>query len=59
MDADFSTWPAQKEFNPDDKTALFGADGYTPEKDVLGARMQVDVNAGTRVDQLTIFILLT
>jgi hypothetical protein len=51
----FSNWPAQKEFNPDDKTALFGADGYTPDKDVLRARMQVDANASTRIDQLTIF----
>ena len=53
----FSNWPAQKEFNPGDKTALFGADGYTPDKDVLRARMQVDVNAGTRVDQLTIYFV--
>ena len=53
----FSNWPAQKEFNPDDKTALFGADGYTPDKDVLRARMQVDVKAGTRVDQLTIYFV--
>ena len=53
----FSNWPAQKEFNPDDKTALFGADGYTADKDVLRARMQVDVNAGTRVDQLTIYFV--
>jgi hypothetical protein len=51
----FSNWPAQKEFNPDDKTALFGADGYTPDKDVLRARMQVDPKRPIRVDQLTIF----
>jgi hypothetical protein len=51
----FSNWPAQKEFNPDDKTALFGADGYTPDKDVLRARMQGDSKRPTRIDQLTIF----
>lgn len=51
----FSNWPAQKEFNPDDKTALFGADGYTPDKDVLRARMEVDSKRSMRIDQLTIF----
>ena len=51
----FSTWPAQKEFNPDDKTALFGSDGYTPDKDVLRARMEVDSKRPMRIDQLTIF----
>ena len=53
----FSTWAAQKEFDPNDKTALFGADGYTPDKDVLRAPMKVDVNGGTRVDQLTIYFI--
>jgi hypothetical protein len=38
-----STWPAQKNFNPDDKTAVFGAYGYTPEKDVVRAPMKLDV----------------
>ena len=51
----FSNWPAQKEFNPDDKTALFGADGYTPDKDVLRARMEVDSKRPMRIDQMTIF----
>ncbi len=51
----FSNWPAQNEFNPDDKTALFGADGYTPDKDVLRARMEVDSKRPMRIDQLTIF----
>ena len=36
---------------------MFGADGYTPDKDVLRARMKVDVNGGTRVDQLTVYFL--
>lgn len=51
----FSNWPAQKELNPDDKTALFGADGYTPDRDVLRARMEVTSTPSTRIDQLTIF----
>ena len=49
----FSTWPAQKEFDPEDKTALFGSAGYTPERDVLRARMEVSTG-DSRVDQLTI-----
>lgn len=50
-----SNWPAQKEFNADDKTALYGSGGYTPDKDVLRARMQVDSDLSMRVDQLTMF----
>ena len=50
-----SNWPVQKEFNPDDKTALYGSGGYTPDKDVLRARMEVDSGLSMRVDQLTIF----
>ena len=37
-----STWPAQKQFNPDDKTAVFGAYGYTPDKDVVRAPMKLE-----------------
>lgn len=37
-----STWPAQTRFNPDDKTAVFGAYGYTPEKDVVRAPMKLE-----------------
>lgn len=51
----FSNWPVQKEFNPNDKTALFGADGYTPDKDVLRARMEVNSTLAMRIDQLMIF----
>lgn len=50
-----SNWPVQKEFNPEDKTALYGSGGYTPDKDVLRARMEVDSELSMRVDQLTIF----
>lgn len=37
-----STWPAQKRFDPNDKTAVFGAYGYTPEKDIVRAQMKVE-----------------
>jgi Protein of unknown function (DUF2911) len=37
-----STWPAQKRFNPDDKTAVFGAYGYTPDKDLVRAPMKLE-----------------
>src|SRR5262249_12350037 len=37
-----STWPAQKRFDPSDTTAVFGAFGYTPDKDVVRAPMKVE-----------------
>jgi hypothetical protein len=36
-----SSWPAQPKFDPKDKTALFGAYGYTPDKDVARIAMKV------------------
>jgi DUF2911 family protein len=47
-----STWPAQTRFNPDDKTAVYGAYGYTPEKDVVRAPMTL-ATLPWSVDQLT------
>jgi hypothetical protein len=47
-----SSWPAQAKFDPANKTALWGAYGYTPDKDVARVPMAV----GTlpfAVDQLT------
>jgi hypothetical protein len=47
-----SSWPAQQKYNPADKTALWGAYNYTPDKDVARAAMnvqQIDVS----IDQLT------
>lgn len=39
-----STWPAQLNgFNTDDKTALFGAYDYTPDKDVVRTPMTLEV----------------
>ena len=37
-----SSWPAQAKFDPQDKTALWGAYGYTPDKDVARIPMKVD-----------------
>ena len=47
-----SSWAAQQKYNPADKTALWGAYNYTPDKDVARAAMnvqQIDVS----IDQLT------
>lgn len=34
-----STWPAQTRYDPSNKAALWGAFGYTPDKDVVRAPM--------------------
>lgn len=50
----FSNWPAQKEFNPEDKTALYGSAGYTPDRDALRVPMTLETSS-LSLDQLTIF----
>ena len=47
-----STWPAQPKFDPKDKTALWGAYGYTADKDVARIPMRVET-LSFGVDQLT------
>jgi hypothetical protein len=47
-----SNWPAQTKFDPQNKTALWGAYGYTPDKDVARISMKVDT-LPFAVDQLT------
>lgn len=47
-----SRWPAQKKFDAKDKTSLWGAYGYTPDKDVARVPMKVDT-LPFAVDQLT------
>ena len=47
-----SNWPAQPKFDPQDKTALWGAYGYTPEKDVARVPMKLDT-LPFAVEQLT------
>jgi hypothetical protein len=47
-----SSWAAQPKFDPQDKTALWGAYGYTPDKDVARVPMKVD-SLPFAVDQLT------
>jgi hypothetical protein len=47
-----SSWPAQQKFDPKDKTALWGAYGYTPDKDVARVPMKLE-KLPYEVDQLT------
>ncbi len=47
-----SSWAAQPKFDPQDKTALWGAYGYTPDKDVVRVPMKLDA-LPFAVDQLT------
>jgi len=47
-----SSWPAQPRFDQNDKTALWGAYGYTPEKDVARVPMKVETLPFS-VEQLT------
>jgi hypothetical protein len=47
-----SRWPAQTKFDPQNKDALWGAYGYTPDKDVVRVPMKVDT-LPFDVDQLT------
>ena len=49
----FSNWPAQETYDPDNKEALWGSYGYTPEKDVIRVPMNHTTNNAS-VDQLTI-----
>ena len=53
----FSSWPAQQKYNPNDKTALWGAYGYTPDKDVLRVPMNVDAALEARFEQLAIIFV--
>ena len=47
-----SNWPAQQKFDPQNKTALWGAYGYTSDKDVARIPMKVDT-LPFAVEQLT------
>ena len=49
----FSSWPAQEKYDPNNKDALWGAYGYTPDKDVLRAPMKVETLPFS-IDQFTI-----
>ena len=55
----FSNWPAQEKYDTNNKAALWGSYGYTPDKDVLRAAMKVETLPFS-VDQFTIaFIDMT
>jgi len=47
-----SNWPAQQKFDPKNTEALWGAYGYTPDKDVLRVPMKLETLPHS-VDQLT------
>ena len=47
-----SSWPAQDKFDPNNKTALWGSYGYTPDKDIVRVPMKLD-KLPYEVDQLT------
>ncbi len=49
----FSNWPAQEKYDPNNKAALWGSYGYTPDKDVLRVAMKVETLA-LSIDQFTI-----
>jgi hypothetical protein len=49
----FSSWPAQQKYDPGNKAALWGAYGYTPDKDVLRVAMKLETLPFS-VDQFTI-----
>ncbi len=49
----FSSWPAQEKYDPDNKDALWGSYGYTPDKDVVRAEMKVETMPFS-MDQFTI-----
>jgi len=47
-----SSWPAQTTYDPNNKNALWGSFGYTPDKDVVRAPMKVETMPFS-MDQLT------
>jgi Protein of unknown function (DUF2911) len=47
-----STWGAQADYDPNDKTALWGSYGYTPDKDAARAPMRLETLPHA-FDQLT------
>ncbi len=49
----FSNWPAQEKYDRNNKDALWGSYGYTPDKDVLRAAMKVETLPFS-IDQFTI-----
>ena len=49
----FSNWPAQEKYDPNNKAALWGSYGYTPDKDALRVAMKVETLPFS-MDQFTI-----
>ena len=49
----FSSWAAQQKYDANDKTALWGAYNYTPDKDVLRVAMTLE-SIPMSIDQMSI-----
>jgi len=49
----FSNWPAQEKYDPNNKAALWGSYGYTPDKDALRVAMKVETLPFS-MDQFTV-----
>jgi hypothetical protein len=47
-----SAWPAQQKYDPNNKEALWGSIGYTPDKDVVRVAMKID-KLPLSIDELT------
>jgi hypothetical protein len=54
-----STWRAQQKYDTNDKTALWGAYDYTPDKDVLRATMTMETLPHSREELTWEFIDMT
>jgi hypothetical protein len=55
----FSNWPAQEKYDTNNKAALWGSYGYTPDKDVLRAPMMVETASFSMDEFLIAFVDMT
>jgi hypothetical protein len=54
-----SSWPAQEKYDPDNKQALWGSYGYTPDKDVARAPMKLETLPHAREELTWEFLDMT
>lgn len=54
-----SRWPAQSKYDPNNKTELWGAYGYTPDKDVLRTKMRLEPQTHSREQLAWEFVDMT
>jgi len=55
----FSNWPAQEKYDQNNKAALWGSYGYTPDKDVLRVLMKVETASFSMDEFLIAFTDMT